>query len=55
MILLALGDFESAVKLLGQYESGHQMGQSDIAEAHSAAGAGADFGGYAVAAADNDL
>ena len=55
MILLALGDLESAVKLLGQYESGHQMGQSDIAEAHSAVGAGTDFRRDAVASSDDDL
>ena len=33
MVLLALGDLEAAVELLGQHESGHQMGQGDVAEA----------------------
>ena len=43
MVLLALGDLESPVELLGKDKSCHQMGKGDVAEADPSVGAGADF------------
>ena len=55
MISLALGYLEAAVELFSKNESCHEVCQSDVAKADPAVGAGADFGTYAVAAADDDL
>ena len=43
MVLLAFGNLEAAVELLGQNESCHEMGERDVAEAHSSVGTGTDF------------
>ena len=55
MVLLALGDLEAAVELLGQNESCHEMGERDVAEAHSSVSAGTNFRRDSVASADDDL
>ena len=55
MVLLALGDLEAAVELLGQDEPCHEMGERDVAEAHSSVSAGTNFRRDSVASADNDL
>ena len=55
MVLLALGDLEAAVELLGQNESCHEMGERDVAEAHSSVGTRTDFRRDSVASANNDL
>ena len=55
MVLLALGDLEAAVELLGQDEPCHEMGERDVAEANSSVSTRTYFGRDSVASADDDL
>ena len=55
MVLLTLGDLKTAVELLSQNKSGHEMGERDISEADPSVGSGADFRRNAVAAANHYL
>ena len=55
MVFLALGDLETAVKLLCENKPCHEMGERDVAEAHSSVSAGTNFRRDSVASADNDL
>ena len=43
MVFLALGDLETAVKLLCENKPCHEMGESNISEADPSVSSGADF------------